>query len=254
MDAGLLSSIINLIAVLIAVGLVAFIIIKIRQKTKEIAQMAFHTDSLTEGFKKQEYEHEHTAKSLTSITSLALERIAEDFPEFNYDNMKSRAENVILSYLRSIDENDASFLTEGNVMLKEQLRVKLETLRNVDQREQYDNASIRRTEISKYEKKDGRCLIRFQSAVQSHHSIQDAERNVIKGSPERWEQSRWEVDLVYIQDINKLSNPELAALGLNCPNCGAPITSLGQKTCSYCGTAVREINIHAWTFSGVRER
>ncbi len=254
MDTQLLSSPINLAAVLVVAGLVAFAVIKIRQKAKEIAQMAFHTDSLVEGFKKQEYEHEHTAKSLTSMTSLALERIAKDFPEFNYDNMKSRAENVILSYLRSIDENDASYLTEGNSVLKEQLRVKLETLRNVGQREQYNNAEIHRTEISRYEKKDGRCLVRFQSAVQSYHFIQDVERKVIEGSAEHWEQSRWEVDLVYVQDAHKLTNPELAALGLNCPNCGAPITSLGQKHCDYCGTAIREINIHAWTFSGIRER
>lgn len=253
MDTSLISSIIMLVAALILVGLVAWIVVTIRRKTREIAQMAFGTDSLKEGFEKQEYEHETKAKSLASQTSLALERIAEDFPEFNYDDMKSRAENVITSYLRSVDENSAALLSEGNAMLKEQLLIKLETLRNVEHREEFNEVKIRRTEISRYEKGDGRCLVRFQSAVQSKHFIADENGEVIKGSKDKWEQSRWETDLVYIQDINKLTNPELSALGLNCPNCGAPISNLGQKHCEYCGTAVREINIHAWTFNAVRE-
>lgn len=254
MDTQLMSSIITLVAVLLLIGLVAYIIFRIRQKSREFAQMAFGKNSIIEGFKEQQTRYENTPKSLAAQTTLALERISKDFPEFNYDNMKSRAENVVLSFLRSIDEDNASTLSEGNAMLKEQLRIKLETLRNINHREQYDEAQIRRTEISRYEKGEGRCLIRFQCAVQSKHYELDDNKKIVKGSKDHWEQSRWEIDLVYIQDINKLTNPELSALGLNCPNCGAPITSLGQKACDYCGTAVREINIHAWSFSGVRER
>ena len=39
---------------------------------------------------------------------------------------------------------------------------------------------------------------------------------------------------VYIQNVDMVANGS-EGLGLNCPNCGAPIKSLGQKFCEYCG-------------------
>ena len=33
---------------------------------------------------------------------------------------------------------------------------------------------------------------------------------------------------------------DLKVLGIHCPNCGSPITSLGQKNCSYCGQLILE--------------
>ena len=39
----------------------------------------------------------------------------------------------------------------------------------------------------------------------------------------------------------------------NCPNCGAPISTLGSKVCEYCGTPIVELNIYAWTFSNIEE-
>ena len=44
----------------------------------------------------------------------------------------------------------------------------------------------------------------------------------------------------HIYDEKKLSK-DIKAIGLHCPNCGSPITSLGEKSCSYCGTAVKEL-------------
>ncbi|MDO4183390.1 MAG: hypothetical protein Q4E12_07300 [Coriobacteriia bacterium] len=253
MDPQIVSSLITLGAVVLGVGAVAVIALVIRRKTREISRMAFGTDNLMEGLQKAEAEYESTPKSLSSMTSLALERIKRDFPEFNYDDMKARASNVIVSYLRCIDENNANLLTEGNAELKRELKLRLEMLRNVEHVEQYDRIKVHRLEISSYVKRNGRCIVTFQCALQSKHVLQDQAGETLKGDTEKWEQSRWETDLVYIQDPDKLTSPELAALGLNCPNCGAPITNLGNKSCEYCGTAITEINLNAWTFNAVRE-
>ena len=43
------------------------------------------------------------------------------------------------------------------------------------------------------------------------------------------------------------------ALGITCPNCGAPITNLGAKFCEYCGAGVVELNVHAWSFENIEE-
>ena len=253
MDASIVSSALILIAVLAVIGAVAYGIYRAKKATKEFSRMAFGTDSLKEGFEKAEREAEYTPKSLSAQTSLAMNRILRDFPTFNYDEMKARAQNVIVSYLRSIDENDAGLLEDANPQLKQDLKARLEMLRNVQHSEQFDNIKVHRMEISSYAKRNGRCIVTFQCALQSKHYTQDAQRKTLTGNADKWEQSRWETDLVYIQDPTKLSSPEIAALGINCPNCGAAITTLGEKHCEYCGTAIQEINLNAWSFNAVRE-
>lgn len=34
-----------------------------------------------------------------------------------------------------------------------------------------------------------------------------------------------------------------SAVGTTCPNCGAPVRSLGAKKCEYCGSYVEPVNI-----------
>ena len=63
-------------------------------------------------------------------------------------------------------------------------------------------------------------------------------------------QDRYKVDFVYIVDSNQVSDNE-KALGLNCPNCGAPISDVGVKTCKYCGSGALEIVNRVWTFNNI---
>ena len=61
------------------------------------------------------------------------------------------------------------------------------------------------------------------------------------------------MELVYIQDQDMIENQEDAGLGLNCPNCGAPLPGLGAKKCIYCDTPIVEYNLRVWNFSRVEE-
>ena len=56
-----------------------------------------------------------------------------------------------------------------------------------------------------------------------------------------------------VQDADRLHN-RATALGVNCPNCGAPVKTLGEKFCQFCGTAIKEINIRSWKFNSVNEQ
>ena len=51
-------------------------------------------------------------------------------------------------------------------------------------------------------------------------------------SNKRKKQTRYTVSYVYIYD-NK-AGFDIQVLGINCPNCGSPISSFEKKTCSYC--------------------
>lgn len=45
-----------------------------------------------------------------------------------------------------------------------------------------------------------------------------------------------------------------AALALNCPNCGAPLSDAGETVCTYCGSPLVQVMKHTWRFTEVFEK
>lgn len=74
-----------------------------------------------------------------------------------------------------------------------------------------------------------------------------------EGAESRLRQSRYDVEMIYIQDRDLVENQADSGLAMNCPNCGAPLPKLGAKKCLYCDTPVEEFNIKIWHFSDVEE-
>lgn len=226
-----------------------------RNKLKEFVFSLFGTSDIHKAAKQMKQEYSTTPKSVSAMTSLLLPKIVADFPDFQYNEMKDRAENVLTSYLRAIDARNSSLLQEGNTELKNQLENHIQMLSAKDLQEHFEQIRLHRTEISSYRKSEGRCIVTFQSALECYHyisSISDASA-VQEGSKEYKYQTKYNIDLIYIQDRNLVENELDHALGVNCPNCGAPLSSLGAKVCQYCDTPIIEINIHAWSFSNIDE-
>lgn len=252
MSASLIAIIIILVLCLVLVGIIYYAYCTLKRKLGETSRLLFGTDSMIEGMKQRELEVETTPKSVSSATNLYLPSIMRDFPEFHLDEMKSRAENVLISYLHGITGQNPALLSEGTNELKEQLKLRLEMLQNRSQKESFDNIHIHRTEIHQYRKQKGRQSIVFQSAVEYFHALTENGK-VIKGSRDRKEQAKYNVELVYIQDQDMIENQADAGLALNCPNCGAPLPGLGAKKCIYCDTPIIEYNLRVWNFSRVEE-
>jgi len=250
----------NYIPIIIILVLILAIIIAIycgvnyiKHKTREFSRSVFGTDSLSEGAEQMRREYATTPKSVSAMTSLLLPKIVTDFPDFQYDEMKERAENVLTRYLCAITERNPGVPIDANTELKQQLENHIQMLSAKGLWEHFDQIRIHRTEINQYRKTAGRCIITFQTALECYHYITDSSSSIKEGSKEYKYQTKYNTDLIYIQDRNLVENELDNALGVNCPNCGAPLSSLGAKFCEYCGTPVIEINIHAWSFSNVEE-
>lgn len=228
-----MKSIIILVLILVIILAVYILIFLAKKKAKEVTRDLFGTDDIRKAAQQMKQEYATTPKSVNAMTSLLLPRIVADFPDFTYDEMKNRAEDVLVSYLRAIDQNNSSLLKEGNQELQDQLSHHLQMLSDQNLTEQYDDIRIHRTEISQYRK--------------------NTEGAITEGSTEYTYQTRFNTDLIYIQNREIVEKESDRALGINCPNCGAPISSLGAKFCEYCGTAIVELNIHAWSFSHIEE-
>ena len=97
---GLTFSAVVFLGIFIAVAVAGM---KIYRKIRSISRQAFGTENILEGFRQMEVENSTTPKSVAGMTSLYLPKIKKDFPEFQYDEMKVRAENALTSYLLAID-------------------------------------------------------------------------------------------------------------------------------------------------------
>lgn len=225
----------------------------IRERIRLFTRMAFRSDTLKGSFENMEREEEITPKSVSAATKLYLPQILRDFPQFHYDEMRNRAENVLTGFLSGIDEKNPARLPEGTTSeLREKLDLRIGALDNEGAEEHFRNIRIHRTEIKTYRKLKGRCSIIFQSAVQYNY-FKESGGNVTEGSVNRLKQSRYHVEMIYIQDRDLVENQADSGLAMNCPNCGAPLPRLGAKKCLYCDTPVEEFNIKIWHFSDVEE-
>lgn len=200
------------------------IVYEVKRKVREAARAAFGVDSISEGLAMQADLLENTPKSVSGMTKIYLPRIIKDFPEFNYYEFKQKVEEGIKEKLDSPE-------LPGEV---------------------YRDISIHQTEITRYIRKKGTCVVVFQSAV-GYLYYQEENGKIIAGSKERKRQTKYNTELVYIQDEEKVENMSGGAIGMRCPNCGAPITGLGRKQCEYCGGQVSELNIHVWSLGRIYE-
>jgi len=302
---GVLAASPGLVAGILLLAGGAFIWFRVRRQLRMISKAMFGTPSLAKGLERQADILAQTPKSVSGMTKLCLPQIEADFPEFHWAQWRQMCENMLKAYLEALSSQNLGVLEgirlrnlakdgdleegygngrtlmgkergEAEVYavseeLKKQVGLRIEDQRRRGVRESYRQVRIHQTEISRYQKEAGMCMIKLQSAVEYYYEETDLagascagqDGNGSKGSQkaggvgkkrlkkqekqakDRKEQTRYNMELVYIQDLSKVK--DLAtAVGVTCPNCGAPITRLGSKFCEYCGTGVTPVDVRVW--------
>lgn len=239
-----------IIAAVVLAAIAAGVII-VRHKVRDVSSQLFGTPDIVEGINKIRDDVSETPKSVSGMTRLMEPQIKRDFPEFMWEQFKGMAERILASALIAISSNDISLVErQASDEIKEKVRGRIEMNEAAGVREHYDNVHIYQTEISNYVKRNGKCIVSIQSAVGYYYYKTKGDK-VISGDKEYMKQTKYNMELVYIQ------NPDIAsagnAVGTTCPNCGAPITNLGAKRCEYCGSAVESINIKVWSLHNFYE-
>jgi len=238
---GLITAIVVL-AVLFGAGFIGYRIVK--KKMQSLSMTLFGTSSFKEGWNRQADVLAARPKSVSGMTRVFAPQIEEDFPDFNLNQFKNKAENMLLSALQAIDAEDISLLKEATEELTRQVENQIARNNAEGVKEVFERIHIHQTEVTNYVKRDGTCMIVFQSAVEHMHYKTRAGA-VIAGDSKRLTQTKYNVEVVYIQDEKLVKNDN--AVGTTCPNCGAPVKKLGAMYCEYCGSAVTPINLKVWT-------
>lgn len=255
MDIGTIVTLAVIAAVVVAAGVgIGFVTHKIRSFSRAV----FGTSSLVEGIKGVQENQEQmreTPRSLHGMTQIYLPMIKKDFPEFDYALYKNKANSLLRNYFNAIATKKVSAIAEEcSATLKNNVQAIIDDFNSRNATQHFDEVNLYQTEIARYIKDGKTVTILFEVAVGYYSYATDNESGtVVFGSKDAKMQTVYEVGLVYVQDVDKIDTKG-DALGINCPNCGAPIKNLGMKFCEYCGTGVQEVNVRAWKFSSVTEQ
>ncbi len=248
-----IGTIVILVLLLILIIAVICLILYARKRIRRFSSKVFGTPDLAEGLQQAGIRETERPRSVSAMTSLLMPKIKADFPEMNAPEMIGRAKNVLLSYLRGVTERNKACLQEGNSELRNQLENHIADLDSRQLKERFDNPHIHRAEISDYRREKGRSVITFQAALECMHTIRNNDGKLVKGDDKLKYQTRYNVEMIYIQDRSVVENDLDGAVAVSCPKCGAPLEMRGAKKCRYCGAPVIEINMYAWSFSSVQE-
>lgn len=220
-----------LIGVIVLIIFVVFCYIFIKRKLNN-----YFGGSLMEIVKQARIEDEELPKSLSSMDSIYLEQIQTDFPDININELKRMSEKVILDTFLAVEKGDVSDIK--NSKIKSAILNIISS--NGNKRVRYSDFKFHNTVVSKYSKKNGVATIYFASSFQ--YILRENDEVIRKV------QDRARVEFIYIIDVNDVA-VNMKALGINCPNCGSPINTLGDKRCSYCGSAIVDVVKKVWTCS-----
>ncbi len=211
------------IFIVFVVGCYIFIKIKIRML---LNKTGFSGMNLKDIIEQARLEDENTPKSISGIERIILRQIKKDFPDLNINQLKRDSEKVIVDCFNAIEDKNSTGL-KGK--LKSFVEDMIRDYKDKDVH--FNEISFHNTVVSDYKKEGGIVTLVFVSAFQYYLVVDGKDKKV---------QDRAKVEYIYVFDESKV-NTSQNVLGIHCPNCGSPITSLGEKKCSYCGSAVKEL-------------
>lgn len=226
------ATIIILVLVLAIVLGIIFLVFYIKNKIERLSNTIFGTKNIINGFKEQEIEFANTPKSLSGMDTVLIPKINKDFPSINIEELKSIAENAIILYYESLKSGKLKNIPKATTKLKNKIYQDIEASKHI----KYSNINIHRTVLNSYDNKKGLCKIILQSSLEYQKETKNKKEKV---------QDRINVELIYIYEESQ------GNISLNCPNCGAPIKTLGIKDCPYCSSGIIEMLSKTWQIDDI---
>lgn len=227
-----------LIGVIILILFVVFCYFFIKNKINQFTSKYLGTTDIKSVIEQARIEDEEVPKSLSGMDSIYLDQIKRDFPDVNINEIKRMCEKEIIDCYRAIENKDSSGIK--NKKIKSFVNSMIDDIGSDSIK--YEDLKIHRTVISKYEKSGGVATLYFATAFQYIYKKND---DILKKV-----QDRVKCEYIYVYDLMEVDASK-KTLGLNCPNCGSPITELGHKNCSYCGSKIIDVISKVWNINDI---
>lgn len=186
-------------------------------------------------------------RQLQNLTNTYAELIRRDFPEFDPQEFLSTAEGILLYILSALENQNLDTHPQVTPQLRLQVQETIKDLQSKHEKWYFDDITIHKSAIAKYQKKNGSLEIHVECAISYRYRVENDASVGIEPQETPLHQYKYNLIAVYVQNVDQLGQSSMK--GHNCPNCGAPVTSLGEnKKCTYCGTGLTEVNSRIWLF------
>lgn len=234
----------------VLIFLTALVLI-VKNKIKNILNKFGYNNlnQIQEQIKQGELAYKTEPKYVTGMTKLLIPRIVQDFPNFSENELYNKVETDLLSIFNSL-ENQKLENNSGLVLIKEKLNQKIEDMKENKVIEKYDDIKFHRHALKYYKNKDGVLNISVSTSLEYYY-IKKINGKLIN-KDEYKKQTVYTTEYIYVYDLNKISKNQ-NLIGINCPNCGAPVKDLGNKVCRYCNSGLEDINLKAWNIAIYKE-
>ncbi len=209
------------VVLLIAFFIILYFIIRFRIR-RFLDQFGFAGMNIKDIVEEARLEDEEIPKSLASMESVYLKQIHKDFPELSVEELKKKAEILLMDcYHAIVDKNTGSLKGKSKAFAEAKIQ------EYKDSSISLRNFKIHNTVLSKYRKDSGIVVLTFSTAFEYYLEENGKEKKI---------QDRVKIDFLSVWDFTKCSVAH--SISIHCPNCGSPISSLQDNHCEYCGGAV----------------
>lgn len=168
-------------------------------------------------------------KSVGGATTIYLKQIERDFPDFHNYDAESAVKTFVSEYLSIKYEGKYSFtnanIDNGIIGMIEKSQIQKDV----------QNIKFNKIAISGYKKSDEYATINYQCSVGF-----DVEGKRVE--------TRYKMNYTL-----RLTQNNIAAKAMICPNCGATIESTSDTQCPYCDAKIIRDTIFNWVFSSIIE-
>ena len=229
-----------LIGVIVLIVFILIFYFYFKLKIKGLLKKYYGTTNLKKVLETVETTEQETPKSLGSLDCLYLNNLQKDF-NLNINELKRLAEGNILEIIEAIEKKDPEILNNKNEKILAFVKRKINDYQ--DESVSFQKVKIHNTVLNKYEKNDGIATIYLATSLEYIRKIGNNQKKI---------QNRIKTEFIYIFDDSKVKD-SLKSLGLNCPNCGAPIRSLNHKKCAYCKSIVLDFFKKTFVLNDIKE-
>lgn len=236
------------VGVILVIGLIAFILyLKFKKFTNSIG---ISQGELKDMIKQSEYEAKYREKSISGMTSILLPRIPADFPNFSESELFGMVETSLTKIFDTLEKKKVSNSKELTIIrntLEEQVRELTENQIDLI----FDGITFNKHVIKDYKKDKGVLNIKIQSSLAYYY--EEKKDGKVKIKRNDWKkQTSYTTEFIYVYDPDQFEGTQ-TTIGARCPNCGAPVKTLGQKSCPYCQSGLEDINLKSWFISSYKE-
>ena len=234
--------------ILLILGIILYIIFKVKSTLGD-----YNYGLILEAFKnavelkKEEYSK---VRQVSGMTSLCLERIRKDFPDFNEHMLFNKLEGDLRSIFDAKTRRDLADLDSDTLRLvRGNVKKEIDDLIENDNKVKYTDVVFNNHAIRSYEKRNGTSTITMTSSV--NYYFDSTDKNIEKYKDVK-KGSLFVTKYIYVYDEDKFDK-NVTSFIVRCPNCGAPLKMSGEGNCEYCSSYVKPINVKTWLMSSYKE-